>query len=302
MYSRPKSIVAAVGLIAMQPLAAAPPAPTLAPSSSWNMHYADDSCRLTRTFGKDAELVAVMFDRFEPGDSFMITVAGSPLAKHNSDRTLLRFGPGDNGSTRDFTLGSLAQLDPALFSAGTKLVVTPEEERRAGNWRESANAALKLAAMNYTIAPATEASITWLEVVTGKRTTRLDLGPMDKPMEAMRRCTEELMTHWGIDVAAHRDLTRPAMPATNPGTWLTPSDYPRDLLAEGKQGMVQVRLSVGPDGRPTQCHIQQSTRPVGFEEAVCKGLMRKSRFEPALGAQGQPIASYWRTAVKFDAS
>jgi hypothetical protein len=40
--------------LAAGPLSAkAPPTPlTLEPSSPWNMHYADDSCRLLRSFGK----------------------------------------------------------------------------------------------------------------------------------------------------------------------------------------------------------------------------------------------------------
>ena len=107
------------------------------------------------------------------------------------------------------------------------------------------------------------------------------------------------MTHWGIDVATQSSLRHGPLPTGNPGTWISDNNYPRDLVQNGSQGIVQFRLIVDPTGAPTSCHIQKSTRPVGFDDVVCAAMIRNARFEPAIDAQGKPVTSYFRSSVRF---
>jgi len=118
-------------------------------------------------------------------------------------------------------------------------------------------------------------------------------------VQALLTCTEELLTHWGIDVPAHRKLKQRPKPKNNPGSWLKPSDYPRDLVAKGAEGIVKFRLMVEETGKVSSCHVQQSTRPAGFDKAVCDTIGRRARFEPALDSEGRPIKSYWRSSARF---
>jgi TonB family protein len=62
---------------------------------------------------------------------------------------------------------------------------------------------------------------------------------------------------------------------------------------------VHFRLSVDARGKVSDCHIQRSTRPEGFDEAVCEVLMHRARFKPALDAEGKPMASYYINTVRF---
>ncbi len=145
-----------------------------------------------------------------------------------------------------------------------------------------------------------EASIIWLEIKRGNRqAVRLAPGSMGEPMTAMRTCTEELMTHWGIDVVAHRTLQRLPVPIGNHGNWIVGYQYPTELLRRGMEGRVDFRLIIGPDGKPTDCKTHKSIRPAGFNEVVCQLLTRRARFEPAVDAKGEPIASYWHNSVRF---
>jgi hypothetical protein len=118
-------------------------------------------------------------------------------------------------------------------------------------------------------------------------------------MESLDKCIDELLTHWGIDVEKHKNLKRSPVPAQNPGRWIYSSDYPMDMLQIGQPALVEFRLSVSEDGKPTACHIQATTRPKEFDDAVCKSLLRRAAFEPALDSEGKPIASYWRSRVRF---
>jgi hypothetical protein len=71
------------------------------------------------------------------------------------------------------------------------------------------------------------------------------------------------------------------------------------MLGIGQPAIVEFRLSIGADGVPLACHIQETTRPKEFDNAVCKSLMRRARFEPALDATGTAITSYYRNTVRF---
>ncbi len=38
----------------------------LSPSSKWNVHYAEDSCRMGRSFGEGDQKVILVADRYQP--------------------------------------------------------------------------------------------------------------------------------------------------------------------------------------------------------------------------------------------
>lgn len=282
----------------------------LEPTSPWRLEYAEDSCRLLRIFGEGDDKTVFFIERYEPGDSFFMLVAAKTLrttrvigrtrqALQRRNGPDFHFGPHGyehDGPSQAGTFGD----SPAAMVSGMRLVAPTDPEDEDDKF-DPAEAALDTDIFEQDVPAAQEAAIFWLEVRQGRsRPVRLALGSMGAPMAAMRTCTDELLTHWGIDLEAHRGLTRAVAPKSDPGHWVRSSDYPTDLLFRGAQGLVQFRLSVGADGAPTQCHIQTSTRPEGFDKAVCDALMRRASFEPALDANGEPIASYWRSSVRFE--
>jgi TonB family protein len=132
-----------------------------------------------------------------------------------------------------------------------------------------------------------------------KNNVILDTGKFKAPMQALDACVDELVTGWGIDAEKHKSLSRPATPKSNPGRWIKSSEYPQELLRKGKQAIVNFRLIVDEKGETETCDIQQSTRPVEFDEAVCRALMLRAKFEPALDDKGEAIKSYFINSVTF---
>ena len=152
-----------------------------------------------------------------------------------------------------------------------------------------------------TLDPADVAHLSSFELVEeDSHVARLMLGGMGEPIKALNACTDELLTHWGIDVAAHKTRSRGVIPKSNPGAWISAGDYPIDLMRAGTQGVVHFRLDVDERGRATRCSIQQSTRPAEFDRVVCSKISRNARFEPALDSAGEPMKSYWRSTVRFE--
>lgn len=273
------------------PAAAAEKGPLiLTPSSKWNAHYADDFCRLSRSFGEGPDQIMLFVDRFAPSDSFRLILGGKAMALMDKRATAtLRFGSVLPEQVLDFFPGHIGADVPAwVFGETTR--IRPYPEHKANETIEA----------DAPISAEEEASVT--EIHIGRplsRDTLLKTGSMTGAFAALRTCTDELVTHWGIDVERHRTLTRRATPAEPPGNWIKTSDYPADMRKKWQPGLVQFRLIVGVDGVPTACHIQQSTNPEGFDEAVCKGLMKRARFEPALDAEGKPIVSVYMNLVRF---
>lgn len=281
-------MMGAVLLLAAMPTppAAAKEPVALAPSTPWNVNYAKDHCRLARKFGEGKQAVFLILDQMSPGDSFRLTLGGAMMKGRGDARdATIRFGDVLPELRPRFFPGAMSDGTPAwIFGYNIRIKPGSAEEDSP----------------EQPVTPEDEATVT--EVLIGRplyQPLLLKTGPMKPSFDAMRACTDELLDHWGIDVARHRQLSRPATPIGSPGSWLNSGDYPVAMLSKWLPGMVQFRLSVGADGVPTDCHVQRSTNDGGFDEAVCKGVMRRARFEPALDKDGQPLASWYVNSVLF---
>lgn len=271
----------------------------LKPSSKWFANYADDSCRLYRQFGTGKDTVFLVFDRFGPGESFNLTLGGMPFKYDGSSRDLrIQFGPQEQPQNISFFPGDFGKGIPAVIGgSSTNIGDLTDADRR--QLKENLAAGKPIASL---FGPERESAVTY--ILVGKplrQPVRLETGAMLKPFEALDACIDNLVASWGVDVEKHKGLTKYATPVGSYGDWINSNDYPYEALSEGGQAIVHVRLSIDETGKPSACHIQQSTRGKGFDDAVCKALAKKAKFTPALGADGKPVASYWRQAVIFRA-
>jgi Gram-negative bacterial TonB protein C-terminal len=269
---------------------------SLKPSSAWHVDYADDRCRLARQFGEGEEQVFAFFDRYGPTEYFRLTVAGKPV-KTSAEKAevSVQFGPSEAEQKILFFNGKLGK-QPALIFAGSMRIAPATASEFAAATKSDDDDWIDFAP----ISEARQKAIRYLTV--GKplrRAVTLETGSMRAPLVALDKCIDNLMTTWGIDTEKHKTLTRKTQPQQSPGKWVVSSDYPLNMLASGQPAIVEFRLSVGADGVPSACYIQSTTRPKEFDDAVCKSVMRRARFDPALDAEGKPLASYYRNTVRF---
>jgi TonB family protein len=286
------SFLPTAGVAAKEPL-------RLAPSSKWNLHYGEDSCSMGRSFGEGNERVVLVMTRYQPGDSLRLNFTGKPTFTSQNDGTVtLRFGPTEAVQRVDFFPANSADKTPALIIRDAVRIAPRSDAEMAAY--EAAKKAGQLPFKWSNIAPEQESAATFIEVSKAvRRPFVLETGSLAGPLAALRKCTDELLGHWGIDVAKHAKLMRPVSPKSDPRDWVKPRDYPPAMIMDGKRAIVHFRLNVGADGKPTACHIQQSTRPKAFDDAVCRAIMRNAEFDPALDAGGAPLASYWLNTVTF---
>jgi hypothetical protein len=283
-------------LAAALPVRAAEPSP-LKPSSPWVVNYAEDSCRLIRTFGEGDRSVRLEFRMFAPGDFFWLLVSGEPIGPTPSGVVSLayRFDPDEEDVKSVVALrGKIDEKTSAvMFPASLSTAQTRKEERKI--FRDDP----KAFARNRTdFDPRREAQVDALEIGIYRRPRMiLKLGTMRPPMDAVRTCLDDLLVSWGVDAQAQKSLERPPIPTTRPNEWLHPSDYPRRMLAEGRSDQVHFRLTVDTAGMPTACGVLTMEARPEFIKATCDTLMQRARFEPALDANGKPVPSVYVNSV-----
>lgn len=284
---------------AVQPALAEPSA--LEPSSQWHLNYADDYCRLARVFGGPGHETVLYLEQYEPSDAFTVQIAGPDFASEKLRKPSLRFGPDGGSEPSEFLMGSsFGRYGSGLLASNMTLLPEPDAVLSRPVKARGEAAEKEYSAIKVPLDPASAAHITWFEMLEKDLVVgRLALGSMRDPIKAMNACTDELLTHWGIDVAKHRTRSRAVAPKGNPENWIDSGDYPSDLLSKGAQGLVIFRLDIDEQGRATKCTVQQSTRPPGFDEVVCRKIKSNARFEPALDLAGKPMKSYWRSSVRF---
>jgi len=146
---------------------------------------------------------------------------------------------------------------------------------------------------------ATEAAVKTITISYAGRQRIVATGPLDKAFDALRKCTDNLMTTWGLDPAQQAALSRRPAPLSPPTRWFGSSDYPPAMLIRGKQALVNFRLSVSAQGVPTACEVQSSYNEKKFDDTTCASLMRRARFTPALDAKGQPVPSFYLNTVRW---
>ena len=127
---------------------------------------------------------------------------------------------------------------------------------------------------------------TRLRLVRGNRTI-VDLAyPIaESAVRALRRCFEQTLAEWGIDMAARASLQ--SMP-TATSVPFDDGDYPSAALRENAQGVTIVRLTIGTNGRISDCAIIRSSGNETLDQRTCQVYRREGRFTPAIGADGQP--------------
>jgi TonB family protein len=270
----------------------------LKPSSKWEIEYQADSCRLLRKFGEGDQSVILILNRFEPSESFRLTVIGKQMKAIGKQPELsITFGPTEAEQKIPYFVGNFGEDRPALFIQSEIRIAEASKDQIEKNKKTKFNEYFKYEPFG----AAREAAVNSVTIDKPLRTPiKLETGSLGPPLAALGKCTDELLTHWGIDAVKHASLKRPALPANNPGEWVTVSDYPIDLLQKGTLGVVDFRLNVNESGKPSACSIQESTREKGFDKVVCDKILKRARFQPALAADGSAIASYFISRVRFD--
>lgn len=79
----------------------------------------------------------------------------------------------------------------------------------------------------------------------------------------------------------------PARARANLASYVSNDDYPAAALRNEEQGTTGFRLTVGPDGRVTNCVVTSSSGSSSLDAATCRLMRSRARFTPARNNLGE---------------
>ncbi|MBU7579844.1 MAG: TonB family protein [Porphyrobacter sp.] len=282
-----RTLLALAALSAAVPAHAAPV--VLTPSGQWNVDFADEKCRLIRTFGEGEDRHLLAFQQYWPARKFGMTIAGSGLegfvSRAKTDLRLfethepIRYGP-FAGKVEGF--GDAVIYSNLAFDDGAP---APGEDTATG--------AVPL------IDTAYAKQVRFIELRQRSKLVRLETGPMDAAFDVLNQCTMDRLRQWGLDPEQHRT-------AQSGPEWLNRdalvrrivANYPREASAQGEQGIMQMRVIVAADGSVESCTMLKTTNTTQLESPACD-VMKRAKFDPARDAAGQPFRSFYATVITY---
>lgn len=263
------------------PALATPAASPLQPTSAWNIDYAQEECRLSRSFGLgDDQLVLRIAQGGTVGTVDMV-LAGKGLPRLPS-RLSVKLAPAPND--REATVSAYSMLVPGQSERFLRLFNT-----RLALLDEAAKAGM-------------------VQIEAGdKFAVSLNATQLGAAMRALQTCYVDLLKGWGVDDASINRIIAVRSPDAkspneviaqrvdgpiskgNTASWVTPNDYPTEALRKEQGGLVIVVLGLNAAGMPEKCHVAVSSKVPVLDEQTCAVLMRRARYQTVSDASGNPI-------------
>jgi len=293
MIHRIAGAAALVSLVS-QPASAAPTQVDLDPTSKWNVDYGIEQCSLMREFGSGTAAVHLQIDSFGSWNAFRVLLTGTavPRLRDPAGIARVRRSPDPNPSAADTLQGSAGAVSAISFNLNFIPYLAPGDEPHLDK-----DAKQKWRTERSRPNPGYDATVEWISVLpsTGANIV-LHTGSMAKPLAALRSCVDDLYKSWGADPAQQSTLSREPSPTEATLRAIT-GEYPHRALINGTNAYVPVRLMVDAAGRANSCVVQAEGIDKDFMTAVCDHLQGK--FDPALDAEGKPVASIFHTYVIY---
>jgi protein TonB len=90
-----------------------------------------------------------------------------------------------------------------------------------------------------------------------------------------------------------------AQPLSNPGSWVSDTDYPPESKRLGEQGRVVARMAVDRKGMPYRCWIVSSSGSERLDATTCYLMQSRARFTPAHDPKGQAMEWTYQVAMRW---
>lgn len=281
-------IVRSIALATTALLALTTPAQaaTLDPVGEWHVDQAAESCRLWRAFGTGDQATAFNIYTYGPDDSYRIVLTGKQVMRDRGQALDARVRFGSEVADRNLAAvasrsGSDGMLSLLMIGADPAYHFVRGFAPLGGwDWDRA-------------VIPPVE-DFSSITVETGRMPAiTMQLGDMSAPMEQLAQCQDQLATSWGVVPAAQA----PVLPDAD--TLLERLAMPEGMVLNHVSLIAQIRVTVDPQGRATDCVVQSPALESRQQRGLCRPLLDFARFEPGRDADGNPVAGLFRVVYSY---
>jgi TonB family protein len=245
-------------------------APVPAPAERWSVAWSEQRCTL--------------FRRSERAPAALFVLRSVPGSRVWEVRLVSRAW--SHGPLRD-PRGVTVSLQPAGVVPSERSYV---ERTRAGE-------ALVTYGLSSSLLDTIAASRSIRVVRDGVPILEFPLMEIAEAIAAARQCETRVLREWGVDPVAYEAIRVP--PVADIAAVVTDADYPTAALVVGDSGMVVARMTVGTDGRVSECTPVVSSGHEILDARTCAIFQERLRFTPAIGADGAPTPAVVVTAMNW---
>lgn len=165
--------------------------PVILPAiSPWNANWSPTTCSLRRLFGTKEKQSLIVIERFGPSDTFQLSIVSDEFKAYEQGQPLqLKFG--------DAKARRISGVSPGKTDKGTATLFFPSQSLSEAigdgpnRWRAP-------------VTHATEAATKTISVSYFGHERVFNTGPLDKPFDALRQCTDDLVSSWGWTPSSRR--------------------------------------------------------------------------------------------------
>lgn len=275
--------IAAVVSLSLATSALAQTPDSLQPVGPWKVDYAQEECRLTRTFGTGDKQLLLRIARGGTVGSADMVLAGKGLPKLPS------------------RIGVKLTLTPQSQSASSSgySMSVPGRPERFLRWYDTSLVLLDQAVSTQT-----------LHVEAGEKwAVSLNASQFSAAMTALQTCYADLLKGWGVDDASIQRLIAIRLPNSkslnevtagragrpkpkgNMASWVTTDDYPTEALQRELGGTVIVVLTMDSTGVPEKCNVAVSSKVPALDAQTCAVLVRRARYQPVTDEAGNHVSA-----------
>jgi hypothetical protein len=287
----------------MTPTSAAAEPVRVPPSTKWILDYAINSCKLSRGFGEGPRQIVLSFESEGPGSMDMLVIGrGLDTMK---DEVSASFLP--SGVVLEHGRPAVASNDSrtAVLWGGARLLPKPLDERVEARDKAASTVPRtrpqpipkaqqdeEKAARQAFAAATTEIRI------DSRRPVILETGSLGEAIKSLDDCARESLRDWGVDPDLEDRIARPVW-ALDSRKWISPNDYPGEMLRGGHESQVNARVLVDAAGHVTKCTSLSRYEQKEFNTVTCNLITQRAKFAPAELADGTKVASYYNVRVRF---
>jgi protein TonB len=91
-----------------------------------------------------------------------------------------------------------------------------------------------------------------------------------------------------------------ARPSNSSAGWISTNDYPRSPLMNEIEGTAGYLLVIGTNGRVASCDLTRSSGNRALDDATCRLITNRARFEPATDESGAKVLGTYTGSVRWE--
>lgn len=248
----------------------------LAPSTAWQLDYAENECRLIREFGTADQAMWLRIVRGARLENYDIMFGGSTLPQ----------------SRRPINL-TMTALPNGLSTTGKAIPYSAkvgDKNMTVYRWSDSDKTFMNTFSDKQIIGIKTD----------NKIDLQIEASGIKKALTALTTCHDDLLkTVFKLDLETLRSYKSLPEPDKNAAFWITTDDYPQPALSNGWTGKTSFKVTVGENGKPAECVTIISTGYPSLDKTACQSVMQRGSFTPAKDANGQPVAAPWISSADW---